>query len=81
MNKGDKLRIKLLKGEGLNNWSFSDAQMLLKHLGFELERISGSHYQYRHAQSRAKQNIQNHRGKAKAYQLRQIRDTIKEHGL
>lgn len=54
------------------NVRFSDAERLLAALGFELVRISGSHHIFAHPLVPALVNLQEVRGRAKPYQLRQV---------
>jgi len=52
----------------------------MKRLGFE-ERIRGSHHMLRKAGVIEKVNLQRDRDKAKAYQVRQVRDIIHKYDL
>jgi predicted RNA binding protein YcfA (HicA-like mRNA interferase family) len=61
--------------------AFRDLERLLAGLGFELRRVSGSHYIFQHPRVPRPLNVQPHRGEAKPYQLRQLRDMIVEFGL
>jgi len=81
VNKADKFKAKLLAGEGFHNFSFNDLVTLLKSLGFVHDRTKGSHRWFKHPQIPEPVNIQPVQGKAKPYQLRQVRDIIKEHRL
>ena len=69
---------KLNSGKSL---TFSEAQLILKKLGFTLERVNGSHHIYTHPQLERPVNIQPVGKDAKPYQLKQIRDIIFELGL
>ena len=71
MKKGQKLLLKL-QSKQFQNWSFSDFQLLLKHLGFSLSRIKGSHHIYTHPNMILPFPIQPIHGQAKSYQLKQI---------
>lgn len=53
---------------------FSDLCRLAEALGFAFERRKGSHRIYAHDRIRQIMNIQDDRGKAKAYQVRQLID-------
>jgi predicted RNA binding protein YcfA (HicA-like mRNA interferase family) len=81
MNKAEKVKLRLLAGQGYHNFAFSDLQLLLKSLGFRLDRQEGSHQAWRHSIIPQAVNIQSVHGQCKPYQLRQIRDIIKEHNL
>ena len=69
---------KLKSGNAL---TFADTQIILKKLGFTLERVTGSHHIYTHLQIDRPVNIQPVGKDAKPYQLKQIRDIIFELGL
>ena len=56
----------------LQNVRFRDAQRLVERLGFDLARVSGSHHVYVHPRVPGPVNLQNLRGQAKPYQLRQV---------
>ncbi|MDQ3986704.1 MAG: type II toxin-antitoxin system HicA family toxin [Actinomycetota bacterium] len=71
---------KIMSGDH-QNVSFSDLQRLSSALGFELERMSGSHHIYRHPAMKERLNLQVVRGQAKVYQVRQLRALIKEYDL
>ncbi len=81
MNKAEKLKIKLLAGQGYHNFSFGDLGALLAGLGFTLDRQEGSHQVWQHPNVQKSVNVQSVHGKAKPYQLRQIRDLVREHKL
>jgi predicted RNA binding protein YcfA (HicA-like mRNA interferase family) len=67
--------------EGRGSVSFPDLQRLLITLGFHLDRISGSHHIYLHPDVSRPVNIQPAGKDAKPYQIRQLRDMIREFGL
>ena len=81
MGKFEKLKAKLLAGEAMNNFSISDLDTLLQGLGFEHKRSNGSHHFYAHPSINEPVNIQDKAGKAKPYQLRQIRKIVEDNGL
>jgi len=74
MKKAEKLLIKL-QSEQFKNWSFSDFQLLLSHLGFRLDRIGGSHHIYI-APDQTILPVQPKKGEAIVYQLRQLRNWL-----
>jgi predicted RNA binding protein YcfA (HicA-like mRNA interferase family) len=80
MTKPDKLLQGLLAGN-FQNIAFNDIKKLLKAYGFVLERISGSHHIFTHEMIRDIVNIQNVKGKAKPYQIRQILQIIEKYNL
>ncbi len=65
----------------LTNVRFADAQRLADALGFELDRVRGSHHIYRHPGIGQRINLQARGGQAKPYQLRQLLDLVERHAL
>ncbi len=63
------------------NASFSDFVMLLGAFGFELDRVSGSHHIFKHPDIPELINIQNVRGQAKPYQIRQFLKLVERYNL
>ena len=49
--------------------------------GFHLSRVSGSHHIFVHPSVRELQNLQDVRGKAKAYQVRQLLQLVERYNL
>ena len=80
MSKAAKILFKVLRGLSDANIGFEDLRYLLLKLGFE-ERISGSHHIFRLEGIFEKVNIQHDGDKAKAYQVRQVRDVIVKNKL
>lgn len=78
--KPNRLLRRLQAGQ-LRNVKFDDLQRLLLLHGFQLIRTRGSHHIYRHPQVDALLNLQNVKGEAKPYQIRQFLRTIDEHSL
>ena len=74
------LLTRLAQGE-LANVRFTDAQRLAEALGFELDRVRGSHHIYRHTAIGERINLQSRGGQAKPYQLRQLLDLVERHAL
>jgi virulence-associated protein VapD len=75
MGKYDKLLFQILRATSDTNIGFDDLRQLLLRLGFE-ERIRGSHHNFRKKGIEEKINLQRDDGKAKAYQVRQLRAVI-----
>jgi hypothetical protein len=73
--KYKKLLFQVLRGASDANIPFDDLRNLLLRLGFE-ERIRGSHHNFRKEGVEEKINLQRDDGKAKAYQVRQVRAVI-----
>ena len=80
MNRAEKLKARLLAGQGYHNFSFSDLVLLLESLGFTM-RVNGSHHWFTRPGVPDAINIQPKKGPCKAYQLRQVRDLINTHNL
>jgi hypothetical protein len=66
---------RVLRGTADANIGFEDLCALLRHLGFA-ERIRGSHHIYTRDGVAEILNLQPKGGKAKAYQVRQVRAVI-----
>lgn len=66
---------------GSRNIRFADMQALVVAYGFHLSRISGSHHIYARPGVRELVNIQNVRGEAKPYQIRQFLQLVEKYNL
>ena len=80
MSKYDKLLFQILRGTSDANIPFNDLRHLLTNMGFD-ERIRGSHHMFRRAGIVEKINLQREGGKAKVYQIRQVRAVILKYKL
>jgi DNA-binding transcriptional regulator PaaX len=80
MGKYENLLLQIVQGASDANISFGDLCRLLKKLGFD-ERIRGSHHIFRKAGVIEKINLQQDGSKAKAYQVRQVRNVIVKYNL
>jgi hypothetical protein len=80
MSKAEKVLLKILRGTSDANVAFSDLCLILRHLGFD-ERIRGSHHIFTRAGLPEILNLQPKGGKAKAYQVRQVREVILRYRL
>jgi hypothetical protein len=80
VSKWTKLIRRILEGRSDANVAFSELRGLLLHLGFE-ERTRGSHHIFRRAGVEEKLNLQRDDGKAKPYQVRQVRQVILKYQL
>ncbi len=79
--KADKLKARLLSGI-FTNWSFQDACHLARACGWENTRTSGSHHIFTHVRREVPSlNLQNQKGQAKSYQMRQMKEQIESHNL
>lgn len=75
MSQRDKLLVKILIGNSDANIPFDPLCQLLCSLGFE-ERIRGSHHIFSKSGVEEILNLQPKQGKAKSYQVKQIRTVI-----
>jgi len=64
-----------------DNIRFGDLVTLVEAFGFQLQRVNGSHCIYSHPDMSALLNLQNLKGKAKPYQIRQFLKLLEEYGL
>jgi len=72
--------MRLARGD-VANVSFSDMRRLVEAFGFELRRTSGSHHVFVHPQVRELVNLQDIRGQAKPYQVRQFVRLVERYAL
>ena len=80
MGKYEKLRSKILRGTSDANIDFSQLCQLLIKLGFS-QRIKGDHFIFTRDNIEEIINIQPLNSKAKAYQVKQIRNLIVKYRL
>lgn len=81
MAKDDKIKEQVLSGTANANIRFEDLCTLLVHLGFK-ERTKGSHRIFSKKDVFEIVNLQpKHDGKAKPYQVRQVRNIIVQYNL
>ncbi len=80
MSQQDKLLLKILLGNSDVNIPFDQLRQLLRSLGFT-ERISGSHHIFSQSGIEDILNLQPKKGKAKAYQVKQVRNVILKYHL
>jgi predicted RNA binding protein YcfA (HicA-like mRNA interferase family) len=66
---------------GAENIRFADLVSVVEAFGFRLARISGSHHIFTHAGIRELLNLQEVKGKAKAYQIRQFLTLMDQYNL
>jgi predicted RNA binding protein YcfA (HicA-like mRNA interferase family) len=78
--RSDRLLARLKAGH-FANVRFTDALRLAAEFGFEVSRMSGSHRIISHPEIRELLNLQEHHGKAKPYQLRQLVNLIERYHL
>ncbi len=80
MGKQEKILLKVLRGSSDANIAFNDLCFLLKHFEFD-ERIKGSHHIFTRPDVQEILNLQPKGGKAKAYQVKQVRNLILRYKL
>jgi predicted RNA binding protein YcfA (HicA-like mRNA interferase family) len=80
MSKFDKLILKLLSGTSDNNFDFNNLVSLLERFGFSV-RIKGSHHIFFKEGVDEIINLQPINNKAKAYQLKQVREILIKYKL
>lgn len=64
-----------------NNFRFAELRSLVEAFGFTMIRVSGSHHIFEHPDISEFINIQNVRGQAKPYQIRQFLNLIERQNL
>ena len=74
-NLNERLRQRILSGQSDANIRFDDLRAFLLRLGF-VERVRGSHHNFRKESVRERLNIQRDGSHAKPYQVRQVRQAI-----
>ena len=79
MSKKQKLLQQILNNS--KSVSFKDMVSLVEAFGFNQARINGSHHIFTHPDIPELVNIQNVKGKAKPYQVRQFLTLVETHNL
>ncbi len=77
--KKRKLLQKILVSQ--HNAKFSDMVNLVEAFGFRLKRVRGSHHIFTHPDVGSLVNLQNVKGQAKPYQIRQFLKLVEQHNL
>ncbi|MFM7852851.1 MAG: type II toxin-antitoxin system HicA family toxin [Flammeovirgaceae bacterium] len=80
MSKFEKLIVKLLSGNSDANFQFDELLSLLSKLGFQ-KRVKGSHHIFYKDGVEEIINIQEKSGKAKPYQVKQVRNIVIKYKL
>ena len=78
MNKQKLLR-KILSGS--KNVRFNDLVALVEAFGFTIDRVRGSHHIFIHPTIAENVNLQNAKGQAKPYQVRQFLKLVERYDL
>jgi predicted RNA binding protein YcfA (HicA-like mRNA interferase family) len=77
--KARKILEKVLASQA--NVSFADMCKLVEEIGFRLSRVRGSHHIFVHPDVPELVNLQEVKGKAKPYQVRQFLKLVEEYNL
>jgi hypothetical protein len=80
VSKVEKTLERVLRGNADTNIRFGDLCALLSHLGFA-ERVRGDHHIFTRDGVVEILNLQPRGGKAKAYQVKQVRGVLTSYGL
>lgn len=75
-----RLLARLARGD-VKNVAFADMCSLIESFGFEQVRVSGSHHVFRRADVRELVNLQDVKGQAKPYQIRQFLRLVERYAL
>ena len=78
--KRRKLLKRLSEGQ-LKNVAFGDMMNMVEGFGFRLDRVSGSHHIFLHPAVQELVNLQEVKGEAKPYQIRQFLRIIEKYNL
>ena len=81
MSKLEKMLDKILRGRSDANFDFGEVCILLRSLGFFERQKTGSHHIFFQAGIEEIINLQPKGGKAKAYQVKQVRNIILKYRL
>ena len=79
MGKKQKILKQILSGS--KNISFNDIVSIVEAFGFTLSRVNGSHHIFIHPNIPELVNLQNAKGKAKPYQIRQFLTIVEKYNL
>ena len=79
MNRRRLLR--RLAAGAFKNVAFSDLKNLVEGFGFRLDRVTGSHHIFVHPDIPELVNLQEVKGEAKPYQIRQFLRLVERHNL
>lgn len=79
MTQKRKLLAKILNNQ--KNVSFDDIATLIEAFGFYQSGVGGSHHVFEHSDIPELVNLQNQRGQAKSYQIRQFLTLLEQYNL
>jgi predicted RNA binding protein YcfA (HicA-like mRNA interferase family) len=77
--KPEKILEKILSGS--KNIKFDDFTRLIEAYGFALSRVNGSHHVFTHPDVERPLPVQEVKGEAKPYQVRQLLKLVEKHNL
>ena len=77
--KKKKLLQKIINSS--NNIRFNEIVCCAEYFGFKLDRVNGSHHIFMHSNINELLNLQNVKGKAKPYQVKQFLNLIERNNL
>jgi len=80
VGKLEKVLASLLRGTADHNLAFADLRYVLEQLGFE-ERVKGDHFIFTRSDVVEIINLQPVGNKAKAYQVKQVRNLVLKYKL
>lgn len=80
MSKIEKILDKIKSGKQDTNISFDELKRAIEYFGFDL-RVKGSHYIFYKTDIKEIINVQNNKGSAKPYQVKQLRELINKYSL
>jgi predicted RNA binding protein YcfA (HicA-like mRNA interferase family) len=80
VSESEKLLVRILRGTSDTNIPFEGMCRLLRHLGFE-KRTRGSHHIFTRDGVEEILNLQTKAGRAKPYQVKQVRQVILKYRL
>lgn len=78
---GPRKLLQRLRDGHFTNVRFRDMRRLVEALGFELQRVSGSHHVFAHPDLQGFLNLQEVEGEAKPYQIRQLLRLVDRYSL
>ena len=76
-----KKLLKKLASGAVRNVAFADMVNLVEGFGFAMSRVNGSHHIFTHTDIRELLNLQNVKGKAKPYQIRQFLRLVERYNM
>ena len=81
MSKVEKIFEKLMSGQSDANFSFDELRILLVKLGYLARSTKGSHFIFQSKNGSFLNLQETQGGKAKSYQVRQVREELKKRDI